>query len=144
MITEKAIEKLKAMRKQAEINAADNTDALALEVSTLYVDWRTLEEGYSLAVGDRVTYNDVLYNVITAHNVQSTWNPVDSPSLFAKVLIPDPEVIPEWEQPDSTNPYSKGDRVTHNEKTWESLVDNNVWEPGALGTESLWKDVSEE
>lgn len=144
MITEKAIEKLKAMRKQAEINATDNTDAQAFEVSTLYVDWRTLEEGYSLAVGDRVTYNDVLYNVITAHNVQSTWNPVDSPSLFAKVLIPDPEVIPEWEQPDSTNPYSKGDRVTHNEKTWESLVDNNVWEPGALGTESLWKDVSEE
>lgn len=144
MITEKAIEKLKAMRKQAEINAAGNADAQALEVSTLYADWETLEEGYSLVVGDRVTYNDVLYNVITAHNVQSTWNPVDSPSLFAKVLIPDPEVIPEWEQPDSTNPYSKGDRVTHNEKTWESLVDNNVWEPGALGTESLWKDVSEE
>lgn len=144
MFTEKAIEKLKAMRKQAEINAAGNTDAQALDVSTLYADWETLEEGYSLAVGDRVTYNDVLYNVITAHNVQSTWNPVDSPSLFAKVLIPDPEVIPEWEQPDSTNPYSKGDRVTHNEKTWESLVDNNVWEPGALGTESLWKDVSEE
>ena len=144
MITEKAIEKLKAMRKQAEINAAGNTDAQAFEVSTLYADWETLEEGYSLVVGDRVTYNDVLYNVITAHNVQSTWNPVDSPSLFAKVLIPDPEVIPEWEQPDSTNPYSKGDRVTHNEKTWESLVDNNVWEPGALGTESLWKDVSEE
>lgn len=144
MITEKAIEKLKAMRKQVEINAAGNTDAQALEVSALYADWETLEEGYSLVVGDRVTYNDVLYNVITAHNVQSTWNPVDSPSLFAKVLIPDPEVIPEWEQPDSTNPYSKGDRVTHNEKTWESLVDNNVWEPGALGTESLWKDVSEE
>lgn len=144
MITEKAIEKLKAMRRQAEITAAGNADAQALEVSTLYADWETLEEGYSLTVGDRVTYNDVLYNVITAHNVQSTWNPVDSPSLFAKVLIPDPEVIPEWEQPDSTNPYSKGDRVTHNEKTWESLVDNNVWEPGALGTESLWKDVSEE
>lgn len=144
MITEKAIEKLKAMRRQAEINAAGNTDAQAFEVSTLYADWETLEEGYSLVVGDRVTYNDVLYNVITAHNVQSTWNPVDSPSLFAKVLIPDPEVIPEWEQPESTNPYSKGDRVTHNEKTWESLVDNNVWEPGALGTESLWKDVSEE
>lgn len=144
MITEKAIEKLKAMRRQVEINAADNTDAQALEVSALYADWETLEEGYSLVVGDRVTYHDVLYNVITAHNVQSTWNPVDSPSLFAKMLIPDPEVIPEWEQPDSTNPYSKGDRVTHNEKTWESLVDNNVWEPGTLGTESLWKDVSEE
>ena len=100
MITEKAIKKLKAMRRQAEINAAGNTDAQALKVSTLYADWETLEEGYSLVVGDRVTYNDVLYNVITTHNVQSTWNPVDSPSLFAKVLIPDPEVIPEWEQPD--------------------------------------------
>lgn len=144
MITEKAIEKLKAMRRQAEINAAGNTDAQALEVSTLYADWETLEEGYSLVVGDRVTYHDVLYNVITAHGVQSTWNPADSPSLFAKVLIPDPEKIPEWEQPESTNGYSVGDRVTHNEKTWESLVDNNVWEPGAVGTESLWQEVTEE
>ena len=30
---------------------------------------------------------------------------------------------PEWEQPGSTNGYSKGDKVTHNGKTWESLVD---------------------
>ena len=29
----------------------------------------------------------------------------------------------------------------HNGKTWESLVDNNVWEPGAVGTESLWKEI---
>ena len=49
---------------------------------------------------------------------------------------------PEWEQPGSTNGYSKGDKVTHNGKTWESLVDNNVWEPGVIGTESLWKEVA--
>ena len=24
-----------------------------------------------------------------------------------------------------------GDKVTHNDKTWVSIVDNNVWEPGA-------------
>ena len=36
-----------------------------------------------------------------------------------------------------------GDRVKHNGKTWESLVDNNVWEPGAQGTEALWKVVEE-
>ena len=51
--------------------------------------------------------------------------------------------IGEWEQPDSTNPYITGDRVKHNGKTWESLVDNNVWEPGAQGTEALWKVVEE-
>jgi hypothetical protein len=34
--------------------------------------------------------------------------------------------------------------VTHNGKTWESLIDNNVWEPGAVGTETLWKEIVEE
>ena len=92
--------------------------------------------------GDRVRYADVLYKCLTAHTAQASWKPDVSPSLWAKVLIPDPSVIPEWEQPGSTNGYSKGDRVMHNGKTWESLVDNNVWEPGVIGTESLWKEVA--
>ena len=93
-------------------------------------------------VGNRVRYADVLYKCLTGHTAQESWTPDVSPSLWAKVLIPDPSVIPEWEQPGSTNGYSKGDKVTHNGKTWESLVDNNVWEPGAIGTESLWKEVA--
>ena len=93
-------------------------------------------------VGNRVRYADVLYKCLTGHTAQESWTPDVSPSLWAKVLIPDPSLIPEWEQPSSTNPYAKGDRVTHNGKTWESLVDNNVWEPGAIGTESLWKEVA--
>ena len=93
-------------------------------------------------VGDRVRYADVFYKCLTGHTAQESWTPDVSPSLWAKVLIPDPSVIPEWEQPGSTNGYSKGDKVTHNGKTWESLADNNVWEPGAVGTESLWKEVA--
>ena len=38
--------------------------------------------------------------------------------------------------------WKKGDKVTHKGKTWESLIDNNVWEPGVVGTESLWKEVA--
>ena len=34
-----------------------------------------------------------------------------------------------------TNPYKKGDKVTHNGSTWVSTVDNNVWEPGVYGWE---------
>lgn len=49
------------------------------------------------------------------------------------MLIPDPETIPEWVQPDSTNPYMAGDKVTHNGKTWVSDIDNNVWSPGEYG-----------
>ena len=63
----------------------------------------------------------------------SAWEPKNAPALWAKVLIPDETVVPEWEQPDSTNPYSAGDKVTHNGKTWVSDIDNNVWEPGVYG-----------
>lgn len=141
-ITEKAIERLKDIHKQAKINCVSNTDAQAIETKSLYPDWETdFKEGDSLEAGERVNYKGILYKVIQSHQKQSTWNPIDAPSLFAKVLIPDSNVIPEWEQPDSTNPYMKGDQVTHNGKTWESLVDNNVWEPGAVGTETLWKEA---
>lgn len=140
----KALEKLVAMRKQAEINAAGNTDEQALGVAALYPDWEDITDGTTLVVGERVNYKDILYKVIQEHKKQADWNPVDAPSQFAKVLIPDPNVVPEWEQPESTNGYSTGDHVSHNGKTWESLVDNNVWEPGAVGSESLWKEVQTE
>lgn len=65
------------------------------------------------------------------------WKP-GTTSLWTRVLIPDPEVIPALEQPDSTNPYMKGDKVKHNEKTWISDYDNNVWEPGVFG----WTEVT--
>ena len=142
-INEKVIEKLAAMRKQAEINATGNTDEQALEVSALYPDWENVSEGATLAAGERYNYQGALYRVLTEHQKQAAWNPVDAPSLFTKVLIPDPGIIPEWEQPESTNGYSAGDKVTHNGKTWESLVDNNVWEPGVVGTEAQWKEVIE-
>ena len=82
-------------------------------------------------------YNGTLYKVLTAHTSQDDWTPDAAPSLFAKVLISDETIIPEWEQPDSTNPYSAGDKVTHNRKTWVSDIDNNVWEPGVYGWTEL-------
>lgn len=110
------------------------TDEMSLQVPNLYPTWK-VETNYS--VGDRVLYNDVLYKVITAHTSQKTWTPTDAPSLFAKVLIPDEDVIPEWVQPDSTNPYMTGDKVSHNGKTWVSTINNNVWEPGVYGWETV-------
>ena len=116
-------------------------DEEAADYSELFPQWDG--NGIKYTVGFKCRYNGVLYKVLQAHTSQETWNPVDAPGLFAKVLIPDPSVIPEWEQPESTNPYMKGDKVKHNGKTWESLIDNNVWEPGVVGTESLWKEVTE-
>ncbi len=106
------------------------TDEQALSVPVLYPAWRS---GVAYTAGQRLLYNSVLYKVLQDHTSQDDWTPDAAPSLFAKVLIPDETVIPEWEQPDSTNPYSAGDKVTHNSKTWVSDVDNNVWEPGVYG-----------
>ena len=110
------------------------TDEQALAVPVLYPAWRS---GVDYAAGVRVLYNGTLYKVLTAHTSQDDWTPDAAPSLFAKVLIPDETVVPEWEQPDSTNPYSAGDKVTHNGKTWVSDIDNNVWEPGVYGWTEL-------
>ena len=106
------------------------TDEQALSVPVLYPAWRS---GVNYVTGQRVLHGGVLYKVLQGHTSQDDWTPEAAPSLFAKVLIPDETVIPEWEQPDSTNPYSKGDKVTHNGKTWTSDIDNNVWEPGVYG-----------
>ena len=126
-MTEQQARKYRAI---IELGAQTLDDATALTVKSLYPEWTT---GTAYAVGDRMVYNGYLYKVLQAHTSQETWKPDDAPSLFAKVLIPDEAGIPEWEQPDSTNPYSAGDKVTHNGKTWVSDVDNNVWEPGVYG-----------
>ena len=110
------------------------TDEQASAVPALYPTWRS---GVDYAAGIRVLYNGTLYKVLTAHTSQDDWAPDAAPSLFAKVLIPDETIIPEWQQPDSTNPYMKDDKVTHNGKTWVSDIDNNVWEPGAYGWTEL-------
>lgn len=122
-----------------QINTITVDDNTALRMTEFYPKWAA---GQAYTVGFKVQYGGVLYKCLNAHTSQDNWTPDVSHSLFVKVLIPDENVIPEWEQPDSTNPYMIGDKVTHNSKTWESLVDNNVWEPGATGTESLWKEVA--
>lgn len=127
-------ERARKLRVQIENLSEHMTDDEALENAELLPSWKV---GVDYKVGQRVTHNGVVYKVLADHASQETWKPTEAPSLFTKVLIPDKNVIPEWEQPDSTNPYMMGDKVTHNGKTWESEIDNNVWEPGVYG----WKEI---
>ena len=126
--------------RAAMFSAVSFSDDQAIQVPELYDNWSG--DGVSYKVGVRINHNGILYKVLQDHTSQPDWTPDTAPSLYDKVLVADPEVIPEWEQPDSTNGYAKGDKVIHNGTIWESLVDNNVWEPGAMGTESLWKEVT--
>ena len=137
------IEKARELRKILEkaMTATQSlTEAEAIAATCLYPKWSGDSVQYT--AGQRVQDDGILYTVLHAHTSQPDWKPTAAPSLFAKVLIPDPSVVPEWEQPDSTNPYMKGDKVKHNGKVWVSLIDNNVWEPGVTGTAALWQEVA--
>ena len=134
------VEKARELRKILEkaMTATQSlTEAEAITATCLHPKWSG--GGVQYTAGQRVQDDGILYTVLQDPTSQSDWKPADAPSLFAKVLIPDPTVIPEWEQPESTNPYSKGDKVTHNGKTWVSDIDGNVWEPGVYG----WPEVVE-
>lgn len=111
-------------------------DEAALTGKDLYPLWN---EVATYTKDQRVRFNNVLYKCLQSHTAQATWTPTDAPSLWAKVLNPSPTEIPDWVQPESTNPYMKNDKVKHNGKTWVSTVDNNVWEPGVYG----WTEVTE-
>lgn len=125
--------------KLAQLQAQKLSDADALKVPALFPQWSAGSVAYKQ--GDRVLYQGTLYKVVQSHTSQADWSPDKAPSLFAKVLPgQDGTQAGAWVQPDSTNPYKKGDRVTHNGHTWESLVDGNVWEPGAQGVRQ-WKQI---
>lgn len=125
------IDRARELRAVIEANAEAMNDTEALDAVELFPAWSG--GGVAYAIDQRVRYDGALYRCIQPHTSQTGWNPVDAPSLFAKVLIPDASTIPAWEQPDSTNPYSKGDRVSHNGSTWVSDINGNVWEPGVYG-----------
>lgn len=124
----------------ARVLAEGFTDEMALRVPALYPEWSG--RGVRYEAGKRVLRNGVLCKVVTAHASQADWPPEAAPSLFARVLPGQSGEAGEWVQPDSTNGYAKGDRVTHLGKTWESDYDGpNVWEPGQPN--SHWVEVAD-
>ena len=119
------------------------SDEQALQVPLMFPKWQA---GKEYVVGDRVLYLGVLYKVLQAHTSQAGWEPDIAPSLFAKNLIVKDDSgeqvdIPEWVQPDSTNPYMIGDKVKFEGKIYQSLIDNNVWSPTAYP--QGWEEVNE-
>lgn len=119
------------------------SDEQALQVPLMFPKWQADKE---YVVGDRVLYLGVLYKVLQAHTSQVGWEPDIAPSLFAKNLIVKDDSgeqvdIPEWVQPDSTNPYMIGDKVKFEGKVYQSLIDNNVWSP--VDYPQGWQEVVE-
>ena len=131
------VERARALRLTIEEMAQGLDDEKAVEVKELFPEW----DGFANLTKDtKVRYGGKLYTVLQTHTPQADWNPEAAPSLFAEVLPGQGGTdIGEWAQPDSTNPYNKGDRVIFEGATYESLIDNNIWSPSAYP--AGWKEV---
>lgn len=128
------------IKKNYESNLAMVDDETALLLTEYYPVWSGDSVEYKKDF--RLTYNGTLYKVLQDHTSQASWTPDAAPSLFAKVLTSDDGTPLPWEQPGSTNPYMKGDKVLYNGKVYESLIDNNVWSPEAYP--AGWKQINTE
>ena len=131
------IDKAREIRAILNDYTAQLPDEEAAKKAVLFPEWNG--DGVQYSIGDRVLYKDKLYKVLQSHRSQSDWAPAVAVSLFAEILIPDPEIIPDWVQPDSTNPYMKGDKVRFEGRIYESVIDNNIWSPAAYP--AGWKEI---
>ena len=110
------------MKKQTE----ELSDEDALDVATLFPTWAS-KLGQSVAVGDRLWYNEKLYKVVQTHTTQSDWTPDVTPSLYTEISIVE---CPEWIRPTGAqDAYNRGDKVTFEGVHYISLIDTNTWSP---------------
>lgn len=113
------------------------TEEQALAHQTLFPQWAE-HNGKRAEAGSYWQYEAGLYHVKTAHTLSTQWAPgVATAALFERVQ---PEgAVEVWKSGQS---YAKGVHVMHQSKTWESMVADNVWEPGAPGVhETIWKEA---
>ena len=130
------IENIEMFQKQLEAITDTLTDEEAKGLSLLFEEWHPSEVS---KIGDRIRYNGVLYKCLEDNNATMEAPPSVIPSVWTEIFAETvSEEIPAWEQPEEGNGYADGDRVIHNDIIYISQVDNNIWEPGTAGTESLW------
>ena len=101
-------------------------------------EWKQPDATNAYMTGDRVIFEEKEYESLVDNNV---WSPSANPSGWQLVeeeieepetpVKPETPTIPEWVQPDATTAYMTGDKVIFEGKTYESLIDNNIWSPTA-------------
>lgn len=123
----------------AQMQAAKLSDDEALKVPALYPEWTGNAVVYP--TGTRVLYNGTLYKSIETHTSSVTTSPIDSPQNWVKVLPSSGgETVADWE---SGHIYNKGDRVKKYGNVYESAIDSNTYEPGVVGSDSAWIQITQ-
>lgn len=142
--TAQVIEQLNKIAKQvlkSEISQEDYEEIIAV-----FPEWKT-DTNYK--AGEVVRYNLTAWEVIQDHTSQEDWSPELAVSLFKQVTpkkATDPEtgeeieIIPDFVKPTGAHDvYMIGDKVQFENKTYESVIDNNTYSPTEYA--QGWKEI---
>lgn len=132
-ISEEKMSWLAKISTKTQVLAGQLSDEELIKLGEMYPEW---EIGKEYEADDVIAYHNELYKIIQTHTSQTDWTPDTTASLFNKIAPVG--VIPEWIQPTGAhNAYALNAQVTHNNKTWQSEIDANTYEPGVYG----WTEV---
>ena len=117
--------------KQIELKALRNLpDEEAYLIKFLFEEWRAAT---TYQVGDRVLYQNELYNVIAVPS--NNLFPPDNPECYSLVEKP-LDLVEEWNNINRKK-YSVGEKTKVGIHYYESLIEGNTWSPQDFPT--AWK-----
>lgn len=109
--------------------------ALLAKHFNFFHDWHPL---INYAYGNICKNGNKLYRCISPHISQEGLLPESNSQYWLQIVDLDEE-WPDWCFPcNKQNLYPLKAKVYHNNKYWQSIVDNNIWEPGVNG----WEEVT--
>ena len=129
--------KARNIRRALELFVQTLTDETTmLEVAEVYPEYE-IDKLYKIdhifRYGLNIDGESQLYQVLQDHTSAAEWTPDTASSLYKKIGFTE-SGVPIWTQPlGATDAYTMSDIVMHNEATWKSTADNNVWAPGVYG-----------
>lgn len=113
-------------------------DEELVSVALALPEW---EPGVKRKRGAACQHGGVAYRVIANVSKNNDAEPgTEGGSGYYRAVSLTPDGVEEWSEPTDKHGYSKGDRVWHADRVWESVKNNNFEEPG---TGSSWEEVSE-
>jgi hypothetical protein len=106
-----------------------------------------LLEGVTVAGKLYKDTDGTMWSCIQSYDTAIWPDPYIIPALIRRAR--DPNKIEPWQQPiDQFDSYllpnaftGVGDKCSHVGKNWITLINNNVWQPGAVGSETLWAEI---
>lgn len=108
--------------------------ALLAKHFNFFHDWHPL---INYAYGSICKNGNKLYRCISPHISQEGLLPESNPQYWLQIVDLNEE-WPDWCFPcNKQNLYPLKAKVYHNNKYWQSIVNNNIWEPGVNG----WEEV---